>query len=149
MWQQVQATGQALIDLGAESGDRLAILSGNSIEHAIVMFAAMAIGVVVAPISLSYSLLPGGMARIEDIAKVLRPQFVFTERRDPFFAARRIPELSGATWIANEAIDGAVELATLLSTEPGPAFRQRLLAIDLDAPAKILFTSGRPDCPRV
>jgi feruloyl-CoA synthase len=102
MWRKVQATGQSLINLGAARGDRIAILSGNSIEHAIVMFAAMAIDVVVAPISPSYSLLPGGLARIEDIAKVLRPKFVFAQSREPYFAARQIPELAGATWIASE-----------------------------------------------
>jgi len=148
MWEQVQAMGQALIDLGAEKGDRLAILSGNSIEHAIVMFAAMAVGVVVAPISPMYSLLPGGIARIKDIAKILRPDFVFAERRDPFFAARQIPELSEATWTANDAIDQTLELSKLLSTRPGPALYDAMAAIDLNAPAKILFTSGSTGLPK-
>ena len=60
LWQRVQSVGQALIDLGARRGDRLAILSGNSIEHAIVMFAAMSVGVVSASISPNYSLMPAG-----------------------------------------------------------------------------------------
>ena len=63
LWQRVQSVGQTMIDLGAKRGDRLAILSGNSIEHAIVMFAAMSVGVVAAPISPNYSLMPGGLAR--------------------------------------------------------------------------------------
>src|SRR6185369_5726595 len=48
LWQRVRSVGQAMVDLGAKRGDRLAILSGNSIEQAIVMFAAMSVGVVVA-----------------------------------------------------------------------------------------------------
>ncbi|MEY9355553.1 acyl-CoA synthetase (AMP-forming)/AMP-acid ligase II [Bradyrhizobium japonicum] len=48
-----------MIDLGAKRGDRLASLSGNSIEQAIVTFAAMSVGVVVAPITPNYSLMPG------------------------------------------------------------------------------------------
>ena len=44
LWQRVQSVGQAMIDLGARRGDKFAILSGNSIEHAIVMFAAMSVG---------------------------------------------------------------------------------------------------------
>jgi feruloyl-CoA synthase len=104
--------------------------------------------VVVAPISPSYSLLPGGLARIEDIAKVLRPKFVFAQSREPYFAARRIPELAGATWIANEAGTEAIELKKLYSTESGAAFSERRSSIDLDAPAKILFTSGSTGLPK-
>ena len=69
--------GQRLIELGAKPGDRLAILSGNSIEHAVIMFAAMAIGVVVAPVSPNYSLMPGGISRLKDVGRLLEPFFVF------------------------------------------------------------------------
>ena len=39
-WSQVQAVGQSLIEMGAKPGDRLAVLSGNSIENAVISFAA-------------------------------------------------------------------------------------------------------------
>ena len=84
LWQRVQSVGQAMIDLGARRGDRLAILSGNSIEHAIVMFAAMSVGVVAAPISPNYSLMPGGLARLQDIATLLRPSFVFVQDSETY-----------------------------------------------------------------
>ncbi len=35
-WSQVQAVGQSLIDMGAKPADRLAVLSGNSIENAVI-----------------------------------------------------------------------------------------------------------------
>ena len=100
LWQRVQSVGQAMIDLGAMRGDKFAILSGNSIEHAIVMFAAMSVGVVVAPISPNYSLMPGGLARLQDITTLLRPSFVFAQDSEIFADARKIPELAAATWIA-------------------------------------------------
>ena len=43
-WSQVQAVGQSLIDMGAKPADKLAVLSGNSIENAVISFAAMSIG---------------------------------------------------------------------------------------------------------
>src|SRR3954451_13179458 len=103
-WSQVQAVGQSLIDMGAKPADKLAILSGNSIENAVISFAAMSIGVILAPISPNYTLMPGGLARLKDIAQVLRPNFVFVQSGRDFSAARSVPELADSTWIS---VDGA------------------------------------------
>ncbi len=105
-WLQVQAVGQSLIDMGAKPDDKLAMLSGNSIENAVVSFAAMSIGVILAPISPNYTLMPGGLARLKDIAETLSPNFVFVQSGRDFSAGRSIPELAAATWIS---IDGAPE----------------------------------------
>ena len=104
-WSRVRSVGQALIDRGGVAGDTLAILSGNSIENAVIQFAAMAVGLQVAPISPSYSLLPGGLSRIEEIAKVLTPKFVFAQKADPYVQARSIPGFAQAEWITAEKAD--------------------------------------------
>ena len=122
LWQRVQSVGQAMIDLGARRGDKLAILSGNSIEHAIVMFAAMSIGVVAASISPNYSLMPGGLARLQDIATLLQPSFVFVQDSETYSGGRKIPELASATWIAADQPPGAVSLPSLYLTRPGAEF---------------------------
>ena len=80
-WLQVQAVGQSLVEMGAKPADKLAVLSGNSIENAVISFAAMSIGVILAPISPNYTLMPGGLARLKDIAEALRPNFVFVQDR--------------------------------------------------------------------
>src|SRR5919197_5418599 len=103
-WSQVQAVGQSLIDMGAKPADKLAVLSGNSIENAVISFAAMSIGVVLAPISPNYTLMPGGLARLKDVAEALRPNFVFIQSGRDFSAGRSIAELAAATWIS---VDGA------------------------------------------
>src|SRR3954454_16934782 len=113
LWLKVRSVGQAMIDLGARRGDRLAILSGNAIEQAIVMFAAMSVGVVVAPISPNYSLMPGGLARLQDIATLLRPAFVFAQDSETYSPARAIPELASATWIAADQKAGSVSIQSL------------------------------------
>jgi feruloyl-CoA synthase len=142
LWQRVQSVGQAMIDLGARRGDRLAILSGNSIEHAIVMFAAMSVGVVAAPISPNYSLMPGGLARLQDIGSLLRPSFVFVQDSEIYSGARKIPELASATWIVADQKAGSVSIQSLYVTLPGVGFEQAFRSIDKEAAAKILFTSG-------
>src|SRR5262245_28312267 len=52
-----RALGQALLDRGLGPRRPLAILSGNSIDHALLALGAMHAGIPVAPVSQAYSLL--------------------------------------------------------------------------------------------
>ncbi|MBB4395755.1 AMP-binding protein [Bradyrhizobium sp. ERR14] len=147
-WSQVQAVGQSLLDLGAKPADKLAILSGNSIENAVVSFAAMSIGVILASISPNYTLMPGGLARLKDIAEVLRPSFVFVQSGREFSAGRTIPELAAATWISVDGAPDTVPFRTLTAKTACDGFAGASHAVSCDAVAKILFTSGSTGFPK-
>ncbi|SFN71232.1 feruloyl-CoA synthase [Bradyrhizobium sp. Rc3b] len=147
-WSQVQAVGQSLLDLGAKPADKLAILSGNSIENAVVSFAAMSIGVILASISPNYTLMPGGLARLKDIAEVLRPSFVFVQSGREFSAGRTIPELAAATWISVDGAPDTVPFQTLTAKTACDGFAGASRAVSCDAVAKILFTSGSTGFPK-
>jgi feruloyl-CoA synthase len=147
-WSQVQAVGQSLIEMGAKPADKLAILSGNSIENAVISFAAMSIGVILAPISPNYTLMPGGLARLKDIAEALRPNFVFVQSGRDFSAGRSIPELAAATWISVDRSPDTVPFDALTSRTEIEGFADASRAISCDAVAKILFTSGSTGFPK-
>jgi len=147
-WTQVQAVGQSLIDMGAKAADKLAVLSGNSIENAVISFAAMSIGVILAPISPNYTLMPGGLARLKDIAETLRPNFVFVQSGRDFSAGRSIPELAAATWISVDGAPDTVPFRALTGRTRSEGFERALRAVSCDDIAKILFTSGSTGFPK-
>ena len=127
--------------MGARPGDKLAVLSGNSIENAIVSFAAMAIGAIVAPISPNYSVMPGGLARLQDIATLLRPRFVFVQSAQ-FASGRTIPELASSIWISVAPLPDAVSFGSICDATNVEKFSAAAGGLSVDAVVKVLFTSG-------
>lgn len=147
-WSQVQAVGQSLIEMGARPGAKLAILSGNSIENAVMSFAAMAVGIILAPISPNYTLMPGGLARLKEVAEVLRPNVVFVQSGRDFSAGRSIPELAEATWISVDGAPDTVPFRVLTDRSGHEEFDRACRAVACDDVAKILFTSGSTGSPK-
>ncbi|WP_225707665.1 AMP-binding protein [Bradyrhizobium cenepequi] len=147
-WSRVRSVGQALLDRGGVPGDTLAILSGNSIENAVMQFGAMSVGLQVAPISPRYSLLPGGLSRIEEIAKFLKPQFVFAQKADPYLRVRSISGFRQAEWVTFEPVADVTPLSELFDTTPDSAFDAAFAALGPDTVGRILFTSGSTGSPK-
>src|SRR5260370_11847842 len=147
-WARVGSGGQALLDRGAAAGDTLAILSGNSIENAIMQFGAMSVGLQVAPISPNYSLLPGGLSRIEEIGKVLTPKLVFAQEAHPYVQARSIRGFAQAEWVTAEKAADTTLLSELSDVAPGHPFEAAFAAVGPDTVGKVLFTSGSTGSPK-
>ena len=147
-WSQVQAVGQSLIEMGGKRGDKLAVLSGNSIENAVISFAAMSVGIILAPISPNYTLMPGGLARLKEVAEVLRPNLVFVQSGRDFSAGRSIPELAEATWISVDGAPDTIPFRVLTDRSGHEAFDQASSSVACDDVAKILFTSGSTGSPK-
>ena len=113
-----------------------------------ISFAAMSIGVILAPISPNYTLMPGGLARLKDIAEALRPNFVFVQSGRDFSAGRSIPELAAATWISVDGAPDTVPFGALTSRTESEGFADASRAVSCEAVAKILFTSGSTGFPK-
>jgi len=114
----------------------------------VISFAAMSIGVVLAPISPNYTLMPGGLARLKDIAEVLRPRFVFAQSGRDFSAARAIPELVAAAWISVDGAPETMPFRDLTARTTSDGFDRASREVSCDAVAKILFTSGSTGSPK-
>src|SRR5436189_161714 len=103
----VRRIAQALLDQGVTAERPVAILSDNSIDHALLALGAMHAGIPVAPISPAYSLMSKDHAKLKAIFELLKPGLVFAQD-----AAKFAPALAavGAT---------ATPIAELLHATPG------------------------------
>jgi feruloyl-CoA synthase len=128
---RVRGLAQALLDRGLSASRPLAILSGNSIEHALLALAAMHAGVPVAPVSPAYSLASKDHAKLRALIDVLRP---------------------GAVWAHGAAFAPALRalgVSPLELTEVAPtSVDEAFAAVTPDTVAKILFTSGSTGTPK-
>ncbi len=85
----VDRLAQALIERNLSPERPVLILSGNSVDHALLMLAGFTAGVPVAPISVAYSLQSQDHAKLRQIAALLEPGLVYVADTGPFAKARR------------------------------------------------------------
>jgi feruloyl-CoA synthase len=142
-----EAIGQALLDRGLGPARPLLVLSGNSTDHMLMTLGAMTAGVPVAPVSVAYSLQSRDHAHVRAIAELIRPGVVFAEDAERFAAALDVVSSVRAIVSAGNR-PGADRLSELLKTVPGDALSAAFGAVDGDAMAKVLFTSGSTGAPK-
>ena len=147
-WRSVRAIAQSLLDRDLTQDQPIAILTGNSIEHALITFAGMVAGVPVAPISPAYSLHPEGLMRLSGIAEILKPAMVFVQTTRGMDRVRTLPGLVNAEWVSVEPDATTTSFATLETGEATAGVDSRLADAGPDDVAKILFTSGSTGTPK-
>src|SRR6185312_9193822 len=74
---EVRAVGEALLRRPLSVERPVAILSGNSIEHAVLGLAACLVGIPYAPVSPAYSLVATDYAKLRHIFGLLTPGLVY------------------------------------------------------------------------
>ncbi|MDU6488583.1 feruloyl-CoA synthase [Bradyrhizobium sp.] len=147
---QVRAAAAWMLAQGLGPDRPLAILSDNSIAHAVLALAAQHVGVPVSAISPAYSLMSTDHEKLRAMIRLLDPGAIFVAQRAPFAPAlSAIESLHRATIIAGDG-DGtsAVPLQSLIATTPGPEVDRAFAAVTPDTVAKLLFTSGSTGQPK-
>lgn len=147
---QVRAAGQWLLD-SLPRGSVLVIMAENSVAVAVLSFAAFATGTILCPVSPAYGLAGGDHARLRHVFTKVRPAAIFLDPLAPYADALKAIE-SEATVIAADTAPfgpGAVALDVVISTCPTGAFDTALAAIDPEATAQYMLTSGSTGLPKV
>lgn len=147
----IDALTQALLNLNLPKERPLAILSGNSIEHALIMMAAMQAGIPIAPLSPNYALLSEDFSKLRGIVETLEPAAYFVQSGPPFQKA--INALVSADvpviWVDEPPHHPCSYAYTeMVRTVPTADVARALAAIDPSATAKIMFTSGSTGTPK-
>ena len=145
------AIAQWLLDLKIEPGRSLLILSGNSIAHAMVKLGAMSAGVPVCPVSVNYSLMGGDFGRLLHVVGLVRPAVVFAEQASRFKNVLETIDFGDATVVTDDPSTlgrKATALSAVLATPVTGAVAASIDALDPDAPAAYMLTSGSTSLPK-
>ena len=148
---RVRRISQALVARRLSSERPLLILSGNSIEHALLALAAMHTGVLHAPIAPAYSLQARTYGTLGQIFDRVSPALVFAAEGSSYEAALRSVLPAGTELIvSSSAPDGlaATPFAEIEDTPATAAVDEAHAKVGPDTIAKILFTSGSTGRPK-
>jgi feruloyl-CoA synthase len=141
----------ALIRRGLSAERPVVILSGNSIDHALVAFGALYAGIPFCPVSPAYSLVSKDYGKLAFLMKLLTPGLVFADDAEKFSDALLANVSSGAEIaVSFGALPGrdVTRLAELMATPLYSHLDAAHEAIGPDTIAKFLLTSGSTGNPK-
>src|ERR1700748_2242528 len=108
----VDGLTQGLLNLGLDAGSPVAILSGNSIEHALMTQAALQARLPAAPVSPAYSLMSQDHAKLKYLFGLIKPAVVMVQDGPTFEKALRALDLTGVTIIhVARPVEGVASIA--------------------------------------
>src|SRR6202049_1271824 len=147
----VDALTQGLLNLGLQAGRPVAILSGNSIEHALMTQAAMQARFPAAPGSPAYSLMSQDHLKLKYLFDLIKPKVVMVQDGPTFAKALGALDLDGVTVIHVArpcAGINSVAFADLAATPVTEDVEASIAKITPDTVGKLLFTSGSTGMPK-
>lgn len=148
---EIRALAQCFLDMGAGPACPVMILSRNSIQHALVMYAAMWVGSPVVPVTPAYATLAEDFTRLNYIDNLVRPGIVYVDDGALFQRGLDGMELAGRPVIYARnapATQNAVPLHAMLETQPTSAVDLAYDRLTPETIAKFMMTSGSTGEPK-
>ncbi|KQP36162.1 feruloyl-CoA synthase [Pseudorhodoferax sp. Leaf274] len=150
MLAKARAIGQALLARGVSAERPVAILAENGIDHALVAFGCLLVGVPHCPVSPPYALVSKDFEKLRHVMGTLTPGLVFaSDARYGAAIAATVPADVEVVLGEGQLEDRATTpLAALLATVPTPAVDEAMAHIHPGTITKFLFTSGSTKNPK-
>ncbi|WP_042289825.1 AMP-binding protein [Paraburkholderia mimosarum] len=132
-------------------GRSVMVLSGNTLEHAVVELAAMQARMPYVPVTPAYSLLSTDHAKLKAMVALIKPAVIFVQSASQFQAALRAVASCDA-WViyVDEPVNDfdATAWSAVVTTPVSLAVQRSIDTITHDTVAKYLFTSGSTGEPK-
>jgi feruloyl-CoA synthase len=147
---KVESLAQALLGKHVSPERPIAILSENSMEHALMALAALHIGLPYSAIAPAYSLRSTDFSKLKHVIDLLTPGVIFVQDAKKYEKALQSvgngAEIVAVTGETNETAFTA--FSELLQTAPTGDVEKAFTAIQPQTIAKVLFTSGSTGLPK-
>ncbi|MDQ2093328.1 feruloyl-CoA synthase [Rhodalgimonas zhirmunskyi] len=143
------ATSLRARNMGQETP--IVILSGNSVNHALLSYGAQYAGVPTVPLAEQYSLITEAHGRLIYVLDKVRPKMAYTDDAEVYASALALPQLQGVEIVATQTEGGpsaVTSFASLLEGDSSQDADAILATTGPDTVAKILFTSGSSSDPK-
>ncbi|MBO4226025.1 AMP-binding protein [Bradyrhizobium neotropicale] len=147
----VDGLTQGLLNLNLDAGHPVTILSGNSIEHALMTQAAMQARLPAAPVSPAYSLMSQDHLKLKYLFDLVKPAVIMVQDGPTFEKALRALDLDGVTVVhVARPCEGikSVSFAELAATPVTDDVEASIAQITPQTVGKLLFTSGSTGMPK-
>lgn len=149
-WSQARRLAQALLDRGLSADRPVAILSENSLTHALLALGCMVAGVPYVPVSPAYSLISKDYAKLRHVLHTVTPGLVFADDARYAAAIQATVDAQTEVVLSEGGIPGrrVTRFDDLLATPDTPAVDLAIAGTGPDTIAKFLFTSGSTQLPK-
>ena len=146
----VRHLGAWLLANGYDKKGPVVIMSGNSVDHALLALATQYVGMASVPVAEQYSLIPGAHDRLLYIVEKVKPGLLFVDDAKRYGDAIGMAALSGFDVLASQPEGAPRDVIAMADALKGGAadVDAAHAAVTPDTLAKILFTSGSTSHPK-
>jgi feruloyl-CoA synthase len=146
---EARAAARWLIEHGYGPEKSIAVLSGSSSQHLVLMYAAQMARAMYMPVSTNFSVGNGPFSRLEHVLNVTKPSLVFVEDASSVqhalsFIRDRVEHIV----VLNNPEPGHIAYADLIARAGDADVDSSIAAITPETLAKVIFTSGSTGKPK-
>lgn len=137
----------SLLDRNVSQERPILIISGNSVDHALLTLAAQYIGVPTVPVAEQYALIPAANGQLDYVAGLTNPGIIYAQDGDVLSEVLKRPSFANAEIIVSQGGNGAYTTIAELAKGQGD-ISAATAKVGPDTIAKILMTSGSTSSPK-